>query len=221
MSRRRLAAARRGNGSDFTFPRRRNDYSAHQSIKSTNIERKPIMSFRTLSHLLVASLPVIAVGCTKETTSEDVAEARAVLREEQEDLDEARREAMKPVLEDEEAQEAIEEEQQDVDEAQGELNQTQRDFQANQARDAFALEVQKTLDEVDRQIAALETQKDSEEGAAADATQQQIDDLKERRDRVEEKLNEMKREELAQWETHKSDVQLAVNELKSKLDEIQ
>lgn len=91
------------------------------------------MSLRTLAHVTLAALAVVALGCQQATTERDVADAREDLREEQQDVadakadaqadvaeeqqdvDAARREAMKPVLDE---NENIRDEQADVAEAQ-------------------------------------------------------------------------------------------------------
>jgi hypothetical protein len=161
----------------------------------------------------------VAWGCTQSTTPEDVAKARQDVREEQQDVAEARHEAMKPALDADEA-ENIQDEQQDVAEAKQDLAETQRDFQATQARDTFAVETQKSIDEADRQIKALEARHAKEEGATADATKLQIDDLKSRRASLAEALDDLKGEDLAKWQDHKESVQVAQKELNAKLREI-
>lgn len=161
----------------------------------------------------------MALGCTQSTTPKDVADARQEVREQQQDVAEARHEAMKPALDADEA-ENIRDEQQDVAEAQQDLTATQRDFQATQARDAFAIETQKSIEEADRQIEALEARHSNEEGATADATKIQIDDLKSRRASLAEALDDLKGEDLAKWQDHKQSVQVAQNELNAKLREI-
>jgi hypothetical protein len=191
-------------------------------------------SFRTLKHVSIAALPLAALGCTESTTSEDVTEARQEVQEQESDVADARHEAMKPTIDDDavvvdangntvvDADEAedIREEEQDLAEARTDLNQTQQEFAATQARDAFALEAQKLVDEANRQIESLETRHDNEEGAVAEATQAQIDDLEGRRDRLDQAIDDMNGAELTQWSTHKSHVQSAINELQEKLNDI-
>jgi hypothetical protein len=187
------------------------------------------MSLQFLTRIAFAALPALALGCTESTTSEDVSEARQDVAEEQQDVADERHEAMKPTLGDEtdasdiDAGEAedIQEEKQDVADAQQDLAETERDFQATQARDAFALESQTALDEADQKIAALEARYDTEEGAAAEATQQQIDDLKSRRSRLAEALDDLKGADLKEWQSHKASVQLAASELQTALRKTQ
>lgn len=192
-------------------------------------------SFRTLKHVSIAALPLAALGCTESTTSEDVTEARQELQEQESELADARHEAMKPTIDDDNAVvvdangnavidadevEDIREEERDVAEARTDLDQAQQKFAATQARDAFALEGQKLIDEANRQIDSLETRHDNEEGAVAEATQAQIDDLEGRRDRLDQAIDDMNGAELMQWSEHKSHVQSAMNELREKLNEI-
>jgi hypothetical protein len=176
------------------------------------------MSVRFFKHLVFA-VPLLALGCTESTTSEDVSEAREDVVEEQQDLDEARHEAMKPEIDDDEAED-VEEEAQDVAEAQAELNQTEREFAATQARDQFALQAEEVLAEANRHLETLETRHDDEEGAAADATQQQIDDLTTRRDRLDDAIDNLKGADLLKWSDHRDEVQAAMGEVQSKIDEL-
>jgi hypothetical protein len=194
-------------------------------------------SFRMLKHVSLAALPLAALGCTESTTSKDVTEATQEVQEQESELADARHEAMKPTIDDDDDDavvvdangnavvdpdeaEDIREEEQDVAEARTDLNQTQQEFAATQARDAFALEAQKLIDEANRQIDALKTRHTSEEGAAAEATQAQIDDLEGRRDRLDQAIDDMNGAELMQWSEHKSHVQSAMNELQEKLNDI-
>jgi chromosome segregation ATPase len=174
------------------------------------------MRHQFFSRIALGAAAVLALGCTESTTQEDVADAQQDVAEEQQDVDEARHEAMRPTY-DEDAAEDIQEEQQDVAEAQADLDQTQRDFQATQARDAFALEMQAKLDEADRQIEALEARADGEEDAVAEATQAQINELKAHRDQLAEALDNLKSEDLARWQEHKTVVETAANELNEEL----
>lgn len=173
-----------------------------------------VKSFRSL--LLLAAMPLVAVGCTESTTSKDVADARQKVNEEQKDVDQARHEAMKPTI-DESAAENIQKQERDVAEAKADLNETAQKHAATEARDAFALESQKVLDKADAEIKALKARIDSEEGVAKDATQQQIDDLQTRRDRLNDALTTVKKADLMQWSDHKAEVQTALAELTKKL----
>jgi hypothetical protein len=176
-------------------------------------------SFETLKRVAVTVLPLMALGCTESTTSEDVSEARQEVQEQQEELADARHEAMKPTI-DEDAAEDVQEEQQDVAEAEADLSQTQQGYAATQARDTFALEAQKLVDEANRQIEALETRADAEEGAAKDATQTLIDDLKARRDRLDQAIDDMNGADLLKWSDHRANVESAMKELTDKLNEV-
>jgi hypothetical protein len=175
------------------------------------------MSVNSIRNLLVltAVLPFV-VGCTESTTSKDVADARQKVADEQKDVEQTRREAMKPTI-DEGAAQNIQKEERDVAAAKNELDETQRMHTATQARDAFALGAQKALDAADIQIKALKSRADSEEGAAKEATQQQIEDLQTRRDRLNDALGKLKKEDLMKWTDHRSEVQTAMAELTAKL----
>jgi chromosome segregation ATPase len=185
------------------------------------------MTVKFFKYVAFSALPVLALGCTQSTTSEDVSDARQDVieeqqdvTEEQQDVAEARHEAMKPAIDSDDVadeQGDVQEEQQDVAAAEATLKETERDFNATQARDAFAMEAQGKLDEADRQLEALETRKDSEEDAAAEATQLEIDQLTTARDGLEAAIDDLKGADLQHWQDHKQHVQSATNELNAKL----
>jgi hypothetical protein len=177
------------------------------------------LSFETLKRIAIAAAPLALVGCTERTTSRDVSQARQEVAEQQQELDEARHEALKPAI-DEGAVEDVQQEQQDVAEAQADLRETQQKFAATQARDAFSLEGQKLIDEADRQIDALKTRADAEEGAAKDVTHTLINDLQTRRDALSKAIDDMKGEELLRWSDHKDRVTSAMKELSDKLNDV-
>lgn len=175
------------------------------------------MSILFFKRVAFVALPIFALGCTESTTSEDVSEARQDVREEQQDVDELRHEAMKPEIDDDLAED-IQEEQQDVTEAQADLRETEQDFAATQARDSFINEAQASVDAANRRLEELETVKDGQDGAAAEATQRHIDDLEASRDRLEDAISDMKGADLQQWNTHKSAVETAHQELVDQLN---
>lgn len=176
-------------------------------------------SLDVLKRLAYAAIPLAALGCTQSTTTDDVSEARQDVAEEQQDVAEARHEAMKPAIDSDESAD-IQDEQQDVAEAQADLRETENEHSATQARDAFTTEAQRALDEADRQIEALGTRADGEEGAARDMTQTHIDDLKTRREKLADAVDEMKGEDLMKWSNHRDHVQTAMAELNAKLGEL-
>lgn len=174
------------------------------------------VTMKTIRCLFVAALPLAALGCTQRTTSEDVQAAREDVREEQKDVADARHEAMKPAIDEKDAAK-IQKEEKDVADAQANLAQKEKEATATQARDAFALNAQKVLDDANRQIEALEARVGNEQGAAKEATQQQINDLKTRRDRLDQAVDDMNGADLLKWSDHRDNVQLAMKELTDKL----
>jgi len=157
-------------------------------------------------------MPLAALGCAQSTTSKDVADAQQKVQKEEGDVSQARREAMKPTI-DEDAAQKIQKEQGDVAAAQSELNQKEREHAATQARDAFVLDAQKALDATDRKIDELKTRAGNEEAAVKDATQKQIDDLKARRERLSDAISKMKKADLLKWSDFKAEVQTAMGDL--------
>jgi hypothetical protein len=185
------------------------------------------MTVKFFKHVAFSAVPVLALGCTQSTTSEDVSDARQEVieeqqdvAEEQEDVADARHEAMKPTIDSDDVsaeQADVQEEQQDVAAAEAKLRETERDFNATQARDAFAMDAQAKLDEADRQLEALETRKDSETDAVAEATQIEIDQLTTARDGLKSAIDDLKGADLQHWQDHKQHVQTAMNDLIAKL----
>lgn len=210
------------------------------------------MTLKSLRFLLAVSAPIWIAGCTESTTQEDVADAQQSVQEEQQDVSEAqteareniaeeqqdvaqtRREAMKPVLDDDaaddirdeqqdvaeaqkEGAEDINEEQQDVAEAQQDLAKTEQERQATVARDAFAAQIDRHLKAADDKIEQLENTADTQEGAAKEATQQKIDELQAARDKVKEAVDDMRGEELMKWQEHQRHVNTALTELNAKM----
>jgi len=165
--------------------------------------------------LFAAAFALTAVGCTQSTTSKDVAKAEQKVQKEQTDLEQARREAMKPTI-DEDAAQNIRKEEGDVAAAQDNLNQKEREHAATQARDAFLADAQKTLDATDRQIDDLKKRASNEEGAVKDATQKQIDDLKARRERLSDAMSKVKKADLMKWSDFQPEVQTAMQALNTQ-----
>jgi len=177
---------------------------------------------------------------------QDVAEAQADAQSDiaaaQDDADEARREANKPVLDGDDKADAqediadaqadiaeaqadanaeVQDEQADVAEAQKELQQTEAELQQTQARDAFAQQAEQQLALADKKIEELKDREDNADGAAEQATEDQIEKLQAQRDRVEDGLDDMKSAEVMNWQDHQRNVQLALSELNRMMQEIQ
>jgi hypothetical protein len=174
------------------------------------------ITVKTMPRIVFAALPLLVLGCTQRTTQEDVQAAREDVAEEQQDVDEARHEAMKPTIDADDAED-IQEEKQDVAEAQATLDRTENEAAATQARDAFALEAQKVLDSANRDIEALETRAGGEEGAVKEATERQIDDLKSKRDRLDQAIDDMNGADLLAWSNHRDSVQQAMQDVADAL----
>ena len=82
---------------------------------------------------------------------------------------------------------------------------------------AYSLTKTERFAEADRQIEALDQRQENEEGAVADATQAQIDDLQAHRDRLADAIDDLKGEELLKWDAHREHVQSALDALNTKL----
>jgi chromosome segregation ATPase len=146
-----------------------------------------------------------------------VASAERKVDKEEKDLAEARHEAMKPTITDDDAARNVDKQAGDVAEARGELNQKEREYQATQARDALLADAQKVLDAADQHIDSLKSRAKSEEGATKDATQVQIDDLQTQRDHLSDAMSTLKKTELTKWNELKPQVEKAMKDLNAKL----
>ncbi len=203
------------------------------------------MSLKFTPHIVAAGLALGFAGCQESTTRSDVAEAREDLQEEKQDVaeaerdatenvadaqhdrDQARHESMKPVLGDNATEEVadaqadanaeIRDEQQDVDEAATELKKMEAEYQATQAREDFVEQANQQIKLADERISQLEERHDNAEGAAAETLQTQIDALKSQRDRVQDAVDDLKGEELMQWQDHQRTVQQEVDALQKLL----
>ncbi|MEO8494833.1 MAG: hypothetical protein ABI614_07165 [Planctomycetota bacterium] len=168
----------------------------------------------------------------RRETDETRREVAENVQEEEQETAEARHDAMKPALPDgvreeaaetEEARregaEAIAEEEKETREAEKELQETEAQFAAKQSRDAYVKQVEATLEQTDRQIAALRERASKEGELAERETKKQITELTMHQDRVKDELGELKGAELLEWETHREPVQRALDGLKGELDE--
>jgi chromosome segregation ATPase len=198
---------------------------------------------------VLAGLALVASGCAESTTEQDVADARQELRKEQQetaetvregqrDVAEARRDAQpytvnKPVT-DEDAAEArqdvaeaqheanreIRDQVQDQNEAADELRTAEQQLAATKARDAFVMDAEKKLADVETRIDELKANASAAEGTAKETLDRQIDALQNQHDRVEEALGNLKTAKLADWPAHRRNVRLAMQDLASSMNKL-
>jgi colicin import membrane protein len=194
----------------------------------------------------VAGLALLVVGCAESTTQKDMAEAQRDLREAQQDTREAQREAQenvaaaqrdahtvnRPVID----QDAVADARRDVDEARREgaenvaeqkrdeaeaaanLQKTQREFQATQARDAFVKDTEMKLADAERRIDQLEAQAAASEGATRDALNARVKALNTQHDAAEDALGEVKRADLDKWTIPQAKAHSALQDLMRDLN---
>src|SRR5262249_5985134 len=94
---------------------------------------------------------------------------------------------------------------------------TEQKFAATKDRDAFAAQADRSLKSADDQVSALKDRASKEEGAAKDATNAQIDRIKAARDRLKDSINQLKSEDVLQWQSHQAGVQKAMSDLNAEL----
>jgi len=166
-------------------------------------------------------------------TMETRREVAENVQEEEAETAEAHREAMKPVLpndevteeakETEEAREAgakaIAEEEKETREAEAELQKKEQQLAAKESRDAFVKKPEALVETANQRIDVLQEKAEGQEGATKTATEDHINELQTRRDRVEELVDEVNSAELMKWETHREPLQKAIDALQAKLDE--
>jgi hypothetical protein len=195
---------------------------------------------------ILAGVALIAVGCQEATTDKDVADARKNLREEQQqtaetvrdapkDVADARRDAQpytvnKPVTNKDaadarqevadakhEAKEEIATQKEGEREAAVELKTAEQQAAATKARDAFVVQTEQQLADAEARINQLKTNASAAEGANKEALDRQIDTLQNQHDRVHDALGNLKSAKLAEWQTHRQHVRLAMQDLNNSM----
>ncbi len=199
----------------------------------------------TLVGLLL--MPVLFTACN-ETTREDVQAARENVIDQQHEAErtadhvnqeiaeqkiateEARREALKPIISESDAErirneeaklkETIEEGRQEIKDkqaetlqAQQELNETAREVALKEERDAYTVRIEEKLKAADKEIESLEDQGADLEDTAKDNNDLRIKTLKDRRERVSDALSTLKNADLLKWKDSQELVERALRDL--------
>jgi hypothetical protein len=97
---------------------------------------------------------------------------------------------------------------------------TEQQFQATQARDAYVKEVEVKLSDTDTQISALKDKASNAPAADKDAISRQVDTLKTQRDLAQKALNDLKGADWATWKNHQEHVRLALQDLDNSMRNI-
>lgn len=205
-----------------------------------------LITTKLLGAVLAAS-GLFVLGCDNYTTEDDVKQAREEVREEQQDVQEAKEEAAENIREEQkdvqdaakEGSEAIREEQKDVQEAAkegteavreevkeaqeaaGEAAKTEEQFESDQARKDFVIDREAKLKETEAQIDALEKKAADLEGAEKEAMDKKIEHVRTLQDRANEEHSRMKSTtDVDEWKAMRENCDAALNELTAALKDI-
>ena len=204
-----------------------------------------LITTKLLGAVLAAS-GLFFLGCENYTTEDDVKQAREEVREEQQDVQEAKEDAAENIREEQkdvqeaakEGSEAIREEQKDVQEAAkegneavreevkeaqeaaGEAAKTEQQYESDQARKDFVIDREAKLQETEAQIDALEKKAADLQGAEKEAMDKHIAHVRTLQDRANDELSRMKSTtDVNEWKTIRGKCDAALDELRAALKE--
>lgn len=178
---------------------------------------------------IIATAGLLVLGCDNYTTEDDVKQAREEVREEQQDVQEAKEEAAENIREEKkdvqetikEGNEAIREEVKESQEASSEAAKTEQQFETDQARKDFAIDRETQLKETEAKIDGLEKRAADLEGAEKEALDKQIAHVRTLQERAEEEHSRMtSTTDATEWKAMREKCDAAFNELTAALNEI-
>jgi len=100
-----------------------------------------------------------------------------------------------------------------VEEAKRELETTKEKLSDQVARDKFAADARMHIDHANRSIDKLQVQRNAADDEGKKSIDNQIKELKDKRDFLEKKIDDMEADELAHWQDHKEYVSKSAKEL--------
>jgi len=180
---------------------------------------------RYLTHILgvgaLAGLSLL-VGCN-ETTRKDVTSAQQKVDNEKRKLEEAKREEArtvnKPVVNQpdrgdvERAHDKVIKQEQEVEDAKVEEAQRERELASDQARDKFLIDCKASMDLGDRAIEKLQTKKNAADDEGKKALDQQISDIKAKKDVVQKEINNIRGADKTHWTDFQGAAKKAMDDL--------
>jgi len=150
----------------------------------------------------------LLVGCN-ETTRKDVTSAQQKVQNEQRKLEDAKREEArtvnKPVVTQPERQDVdnahdkVVKQEQRVEDAKAEEARKERELNSDQARDKFLIDCKASMDLADRAIEKLQIKKNAADDEGKKALDQQISDLKTKKDAVQKEINNIRGADKTHW----------------------
>jgi len=183
---------------------------------------------------LIAS-PLL-IGCG-ETTRNDVTAARNRANQEERRLEEMKHErnadtdrhvTNKPVVPDESnradrtppTSQEIERQRERTENAKQNAADKEARLKKEQDRDTFLVDCKSAIDQANRAVEKLETKKNAADEDGKKSIDQQVNDIKSKRDAVQGKINDIRAANVMDWSKHKDDAQKAMDELKSVTDKV-
>ncbi len=142
----------------------------------------------------------------------NVAEIRADIADANRDADQKIADIRKDIAE--ETIDARDDAVKEVREAQ----QTEANYNAQQARDAYLKQTEERLVQMDTQIAQLRERGDTLQGAERDGFDESLDLVDSRRKAVDKAVDELESAELQDWKSFQDEVENAMKQLKSSFD---
>lgn len=165
--------------------------------------------FETLAKCLVGCA-VLAIGCNESVTPKDVDAAKKKADQEAREAADAR--AQSPDNTDK-----VKAEEAEARDAERKLKETEMKAAATTARDGYVGQIDARMKAADAKVDELQKVASGQDGAAKDVTQKKIDDIKAKRERVDEAVGKMKAAELLLWEQHRAEVQRLTDELNAAI----
>jgi len=178
---------------------------------------------RHLTHIFgvgaLAGLSLL-VGCN-ETTRKDVTSAQQKVQNEQRKLEDAKREEArtvnKPVVEQparpDAAHDKVIKQEQRVEDAKVEEARRERELATDQARDKFLIDCKASMDLADRAIEKLQTKKNAADDEGQKAIDQQISDIRAKKDAVQKEINNIRGADKMRWTDFQDAAKKAVDDL--------
>ena len=164
--------------------------------------------------ILMAGVPLALftfAGCAETTSEQDVAEARGAYREASQKAEEAKADGAADA--DQKAAAA--------EEARAKLEKTEADFTAEEARKEFLKEHDQHLATIDTAVKELKDRAGKLEGPQKDQLNESIVRIEEKCDAARDKLAEVKKAPVGEWQTKQEDAEKAMTEADMELEKAQ
>jgi len=161
----------------------------------------------------------LLVGCN--TTRNDVTAAREKVAKEERKLDEVKREeartAQKPVVEPRQdldrAHDRVVKQEERVNEAKKDEAKTEQQLNTEQSRNTFLIDCKASIDLANRAIEKLQTKKNAADEDGKKAIDQQIADIKSKRDALQSEITNIRTADIKRWTDYHAAAKQAMDDL--------